>query len=1197
MRPVRWSALFVLLVSVFVFAQDTHLGGIAGTVRDPQSALVAGAQVTIVNQGTGLTQKAMTDTGGGYIFTQLPVGTYSVIVTQKGFATAEHRNVPVISGQRFTVDFQLSVGTVEQTLAVTETRPVIDTTSVNMGTTRTLEELKELPVGIAGSGSREAAGFLKTVAGVAQVGYGPDWMQLSRGAINGTPGVFFGYMIDGVDAGAGESETGEDFIAPTPDTVRETRVTQNTDTSVGFNGGVAYELTLKSGTNTPHGSFYYYGENDFLNAKNWFGTKPDRDRQNELGFTFGGPVYIPHVYNGKNKTFVFTSIDVYRQSTANVQIATIPTLAMRNGDFREILGPQAGTDALGRPVFNNEIYNPATTRTVTAGQVDPVTGLVAVSSGPIRDPFTYNGALNMIDPALFSTVSKYFQAGYAPPTNSGIVNNWVGTALPPGNTFKDQWLLKIDHQISNKHQVSFALEKTIPWFLGSSKGVTAGASGHSSGQNTSGFLSPLLSSTFIDDRNSYRVRVNYDYTMSSNQLLTFGASLTRDPNRRQRQLPLTGPEYTGSRDAGLTGTLDPMTPWTQIEGYNNVDGFGPRFGPGQLIASNREVFRVSWSLTKSKHLIKLGSDFEILPYLYVDNTQTNGVVGFSHGDTALPSFSAGSTGWGWASYLIGAVNSMQVASLNENKFTSGGYGMYGQDTWRVTPKLTLNYGLRWDLYMPGYMSGDKMSSFDPGAANPRAGGRPGALSFYGVGPGRNGLHTVADYYFKALGPRVGFAYEITPKTVVRANYGISYYPLWTKYIGSGGTLIQQVGFTQLVNVNESSSAGLFPAFYWDKGFPGVFRPLPNLDPTLQNGGNPQYIDRSENRPPMAENIGFELERELPKQFLVRIAYVGTMAHRLPLNGTNINTLPLQYINLGNLLFANINSPQAKAAGIPLPYPGFNGSVAQALKPYPQYSSVGVLSDQWGNSAYNAMQLNVQRHFGNTLTMLANYTVSKWLSDGTYVGFLGYGGANSYQHPNLKTQEAKQLSALDRPQVLNLSWVYQLPVGRNKRFLSDAGPVVDRIVGGWRFSAIQTYQSGTPLAIGGNQGIPGVGGVWVNRVPGVPIALSGCSAIDPRGTNNKVLNVAAFTEPAPFQFGNIYQLPNVRSCGYAEEDLSFDKSVALRESSAFHIGMIFNNAFNRHYWGGIHTNIHDPAFGTISGASSPRTIQFYGRVEF
>jgi hypothetical protein len=1196
MKAIFWGVCFFLLVPVVLSAQQANLGGIAGTIRDPGGALVAGARVEAVNQGTSEKSETQSDNDGGYIFTLLPIGNYTVSVTKQGFEKIEQKDVAVISGESFTVDFKLVVGKVTELVDVAGTPPTVDTTTANMGTTRTQQELSELPVGIAGSGSREASGFLKTIAGAAQVGYGPDWMQLSRGAINGTPGVFFGYMIDGVDAGAGESETGEDFIAPTPDTVQEVRVTQNTDTSVGFNGGVASELTLKSGTNHLHGSYYYYGENTDLNARNYFGSAANSATENEMGFTLGGPVYIPHLYDGRNKTFFFTSIDVYREGLKPAQVATIPTTLMRGGNFTEVLGPQIGTDPLGRPVYQNEIYDPTTTRVDTAGQPDPVTGMIAVSSGPVRDPFDFGGQLNVIDPSRLSSVSKFFQNGYLPPTTPAVFNNWVGTATPAEDTFKDQFMLKLDQDIGGKHRLAFAYERVVPWFLGSSKGTLAGNSGHSSSQNSSGFLTAVDSSTFLDDRSQYRIRFNWEYTISPTLLFSFSAGMTRDPKRNQVQVPLTGPEFTGSSSAGLTGTLNPMTPWTTIQGYNNVDGFGPRFGPGEEIHSQRNVFRVAWSWSKPKHLIKFGADFEILPYIFVNNTNTNGTAGFENSDTGLPGFTTGNTGWGWASYVLGAVNSMQVSTELENKFTSGGTALYAQDTWRVTPRLTVDYGLRWDIYIPGHMSHDAWSTFDPGAANPAAGGIPGALTFYGKGPGRNGLSDVSNYYFKALAPKVGVAYALDRKTVLRANFGVSYYPMWTKFIGSGGTLIQQQGFQAVSNVNESSTSGLFPAFYWDHGFPGVIPSLPDLDPSQLNGGNAQWVDYSQNRPPMGENIGVQIERELPKQFVVNIGYVGTLSHRMPLQGPNLNTIPLSDISLGNLLFDNINSPQAMAAGIKSPYPGFDGSVAQALAAYPQYASVSKLSDQWGNSAYNALQINVQRHFGS-LTMLANYTVSKWLSDGTYYGYLGYGGANSYQHPDFKNSEAKQLASLDRPQVVNLSWVYPLPVGKGQRFLGNSGEIEDRVLGGWRVSAIQTYQAGEPLSVSGTASIPGVGSVWVDRVPGVPLRLTTCSNLSPSGTNNRLLNAAAFSEPAPFTFGTTSQLRSIRQCGYAEEDISVDKSLRITEKVRFHIGTMFFNAFNRHYWTGIDTGVADPGFGTISGATNPRTIQYYGRFDF
>jgi len=329
---------------------------------------------------------------------------------------------------------------------------------------------------------------------------------------------------------------------------------------------------------------------------------------------------------------------------------------------------------------------------------------------------------------------------------------------------------------------------------------------------------------------------------------------------------------------------------------------------------------------------------------------------------------------------------------------------------------------------------------------------------------------------------------------------------------------------------------------------------------------------------------------------VRASYVGTLVHRLPLNGPNQNALPLNYIHYGNLLFENIYSPAAQAAGIAVPYPGFNGSVSQALAPYPQYSQISTLSDQWGYNNYQAFQLNVQRHFG-ALTMLANYTISKWLTDGNFVGYQGSGGANRYQHPAFRNREAYQLASLDRPQQVNISWVYNLPFGAGKKYLSNSGRLVDVLVGGWRVSGIQTYAKGTPLAVTGTQSIPGVGPVWVDRVAGEQIAPTDCHGLNPHGANNRLLNPSAFTEPAPFTFGTTYKLSTVRSCGITSEDLTFDKAFTVYKESNFHLGLLFIDAFNRHTFGGIDTGIHDPGFGTVSNATGPRVIQYYGRIQF
>jgi hypothetical protein len=496
---------------------------------------------------------------------------------------------------------------------------------------------------------------------------------------------------------------------------------------------------------------------------------------------------------------------------------------------------------------------------------------------------------------------------------------------------------------------------------------------------------------------------------------------------------------------------------------------------------------------------------------------------------------------------------------------------------------------------------NKISTFDPTKPNSGAGGLLGALSLYGNGPGLNGLTRVADYYYKAFGPKLGFAYSINPKTVFRASFGISYLPYYQKFAGDLKAKVPQDGWSTTRTV-ASLDNGVTPAFNWSNGIPVSFPPFPTTDPALDNGGGIGYIDRHDNRPELVENIGAELARELPGHVSLRIGYVGTMGHRLESN-YNMNVLPLADFALGNLLTQNINSPAAQAAGIRVPYAGFNKSVAQALLPYPQYLSVTNVAGQWGNSSYNALQINVQRQFGS-LAFLANFTTSKELCNVWYSGATGVPG-NDLQYPTQRNN-IKSLCGIpsegqagDKPKVVNFSWVWNVPVGSGKRYLGSAKGLLNQVVGGWTVSAYQTYQSGAGLRVTSDEAIPGVGTVWPVLVPGVPVkAVGGCGAINPGDPSSRYLNRAAFQDAAPFSLGNVAVLPTARRCGYLSEDLGIEKAFPFREHARAIVGANAQNLFNRHFLTSLSTDIDVPAsFGRFSGTSFSRSIQLFARIEF
>ena len=304
---------------------------------------------------------------------------------------------------------------------------------------------------------------------------------------------------------------------------------------------------------------------------------------------------------------------------------------------------------------------------------------------------------------------------------------------------------------------------------------------------------------------------------------------------------------------------------------------------------------------------------------------------------------------------------------------------------------------------------------------------------------------------------------------------------------------------------------------------------------------------------------------------------------------------------GDLLLADINSPEAQAAGIPLPYDGFVGSVAQALRPFPHYLGINHWGAQVGNSSYHALQVNLQKRSGD-LTFLVGYTASKQLTNANFPGFTGFGTVTT-QHPEVR-QSAKGLLDKDRSQVLSLSWTYDLPFGTNKRFLNGAGKGLNQVVGGWRLSAIQNYMGGVPIRVTGPGSLPGTAGsefanagVWPIRVPGVAIAQTSCGNFDP-GRDDRYLNINAFATPGPFTLGNVSRLPSTRRCPLLLEAFQVEKFFPITERFRLHFGAMFDNLFNRVMFSRPNSDVGNPeAFGTITSAYPPRNIQFYLKFEF
>jgi hypothetical protein len=1155
------GCLFAVLIAIPLYAQQQSSGAINGTVKDSSGAVLPGATITAIVQATGVPAVTQSDSAGQYTLPNLPVGFVNLKVSSEGFKSTEFQNLRMVAGQTLTIDATLSVGSVTESISVNAEAERVDTTSSDMGTTLSTEELTSLPLAMGGN-PRAALSFLTTLSSIntkpGSGGISAGGNQAANFANSSIQGSSpFGgnqnnvsYTIDGVNAAYRLFTTVADFSSLPPEDIQEFRLASNFNAEQGWDNGVGIAYVTKSGTNSFHGTAWWYGQNTALDAASKLSKSVSPDHQNEWGGMVGGPIR-------RDKTFFFFTLDFFRFShIATGQVATVPTPQMVKGDFSQVLGAQIGTDALGRPVFAHEIYDPTTTRTLPGGAV-------------VRDPYMCNAVLNTICPGQVSSVSQYFANGYPAPTQAGIQNNWVGNQVPSPLSI-DKFSFKIDQAFGAKYHLMGMLD-AAPYY--------------SQGSGTVNF-GPILTVSQVGPAYQYRPRAALTGTLRSNLLFNVNFSASYVGSR----LETTGASTTAGQAAGLTGVYTPNLPMVAI---TTTTGFGLKY----LSYSNPQYVLpaiggfVGW--VKGSHSLKFGADYirsSIADYNLLGFTA--GQYNFSNLSTSLPGFAQ--TGWGFASFLTGNVASATLNTPENLHHVGKGFSLYAQDQWRATPKLTINAGLRWSAAIgPHEVQGpNAYGAFDPSIPNPAAGNLLGALSFWGNGPGHNGHIDLIAPNYNLWEPRLGLAYSITPTFVVRAYYGVINTPTFASF--NQGTLASNYGQFAQTTVSSTDN-GVTPFFNWQTiGYPPQFKPVvPNFDPSLLNGSAVEQILYHQNQAGRTQSFGISLQRALPWGMTGTAEYIGKLTHGLPLQnaiffapfnlgGFPGNQLDTKFLSLGNLLLADIHSQAAMAAGIPVPYPGFNGTVAQALLPYPQYTYIAEGSNTRGFSLYNAGHFSVQKRFGNGLSFLVDNTVSKQLASGFFQ-------ADQYN-------TRKHLSGIDIPWVLTLSYAYDLPFGPGKTYLNRGG-VIGQLVGGWNVSGIYIYQGGTVLSVTTEASVPGITYIEPLRVAGQPFGTGVSCSNYVRG-QSPYLNIHAFATPPPFTLGNIVVLPNFRGCGYATENISVNKIFAIKESMHLKFSANFFNAFNRHYWTGLGTDINNTsAFGQFTGVTAPRTIQLSGKFEF
>ncbi|MDQ3648922.1 MAG: TonB-dependent receptor [Acidobacteriota bacterium] len=1258
------AALLVTGLTQFASAQ-TNRGSITGTVLDPTGAVVLGVKITARNAETGITAEAEATDEGSYRLQQLPAGIYTLTATAQGFKTAEITGIVVEVNNTTSRDIGLETGAVSETVTVSsEGALTIQSDTSDVGTVVKPRQVLELPLAAGSTGNfgiRSPEAFAFLTPGVLGPGTATDNGQNNDGSQNGGTfqSKFAGsqnfsneVLLEGASTFRTENGSSFDETAPSIEAFQEFKVFASTlPAEYGRTGGGVTSFAFRSGTNDFNGSAYDFFRNRALNANRFFRNALGRDASgrevaprpfsnfNNFGGTIGGPIFLPRfgeggprLYNGRDRSFFFFIYENSRQNFSGSSPVTLPTVAFRNGDFSSIVNANrlVGTDSLGRNVFFGQIFDPATTRAVTAGQIDPVSGLRATTTGFVRDQFPGN----RIDPTRISRVAQNVLGFIPTPNLPGLINGTLpsqnfllGGAASPLNV--QTYAFKLDHQITQNSRLSGSYS-----FRENDRVVDV--------RN----LPDVINRGNQDQVFTTRyLRVVHDQTFSPNVLNHFNLGYNRTDS--DNGSPVRGQNLASQ--LGIRGVAGTTFPEINFGGTVSDIGFG-------ISARNIDNgLRVNdfVSVVTGNHSFRIGGDFRYQQYTPLNQNNTSGTFNFGNGQTGalLGSSTVGNSGFGFASFLLGNVANANInITPNVVQFRQQYYAAFVQDDWKVRQNLTLNLGLRYEIDVPRRELSNRYTSFDPTLPNPGAGGRLGALAFAGRTGGFGDATRFAETYYKNFGPRVGFAYSPdradgflgtllggAGKTVFRGGFGIYYQAL--QYADFGEQASDGFNSTTSFDPGQIGLQGFNPAFNLDAGLPAIQanRIPPFIDPTFNNLQDVDFISREHGRPGMITNYSFEVQRELANDLILNVGYIGSQGHHLRSNLKRFNNIEPRFLVLGNLLETNINDVTAAdrtrsaqlVPGLQLasPFAGFSGNVADSLRPYPQYRSI--ITDRQlenaGNSTFNAGYVKIERRFSQGFNLLASYTFSKTLTDAdSALPIFGtFSGGGEVQNPYDLKQE-KAVSNQDIPHSVVLSYIYELPFGEGRRF--DSGSrIVDKLVGGFQVGAVHRYQSGQPLSFGGGRGIPTYGRLRYSIRPGVTTDDILSEAVrngtfDPRasGAQGEYFNEVAFFDQnrecpqnadgtfnrtalfgcrlptEPFRFGNLARtLSDVRSQAFFNEDINILKRTPVSEDLTVEFRTEFINVFNRTIFRRPNTfDIASPEFGRVYGQSNnPRIIQF------
>jgi len=1104
------------------------LSSITGTVTDATGGVMPNVKITVTNTATLVASHSVTSSSGTYTVTDLIPGTYTVQAEDPGFQTSVHNGVLVEVGRPSTVDVSMQTGNVTQSVEVQEAAITLNTTQPELGTTIENAVVEQLPVELSGGRGRQIDQFVFLAPGVT----GGTFSKRINGGVDFESEVVF----NGVPMAQSETQGFQTIWNPPFEQVNEFNVLRSSlSAQYGLAQGVVTYQTA-SGTNQFHGDAFEIIRNNFFDARGAYNPTTPIDKENNYGFTIGGPVLIPKLYNGKNRLFFHLSMEWYRTNATSTGFFSLPTAAEKQGNFSDLL-------TLSTPI---PIYDPK-------------------SGAPFPG--------NIIPTNRFSALSSTLIPLMPDPTGPGYANNEYNQlgVIP---TRQDPWGFNIDYNLNDKQSLHFST-----WRDKQTSYATENGNCCLKGELGAETYNPDLGTVFL---------LSYSNSLTPHLVMTAGASWLGELNDQLSLIKnssfAAAPGAPQLPAINFSGPLSPTTmgsPW--IQSVNRKLGW--------VVANN-------YLWIRGKHTFNIG--WETRRTYQDDNEcqKCAGSFSFSNNETADPA-NLGTTGNAFASFLLGTVDSANRVGSPELRLRNRDFSPYIQDDIKLRPNFTINLGLRWDIMVPFTEVHNQIVYQDPHIPNPGADGLLGAATKFGTCTGCAGI-TRADIRWNHFSPRLGFSYGLHDKTVLQGGVSWNYLDGGAYEYGTSKVAVNYANLlTGSFNRNStgSTTAGFGS---WDSNILPIPAPVPFspslgigqfIDTFSRADGIAPYV--------ISWNVGIQRELPfnmllsaayagnrgnfLPAQLNI----VNQMSPQYLSLGS---TLGLQVTDPAAVA-AGIHIPFSSF----LSTYGSSATVQQALRPYPQFGFIFNNFDNSGSSLYNALQMTLEKRFSSGLSFLVSYNLSRMMSN-TNSGFTSF-GANSLNKNNQKAEWS--IDNNDQPNMISIAGTYELPIGKGKALLNNKG-IASNILGNWQISPILTYSTGSPLwsGTGGSVAVPGDplgnGCNPCNRadiVPGVQQEFSYSNVY----SGKPVLNAAAFTNPGLWVLGTAPRVLDIRGPWNLNENVSLSKKFVIAERVKAELRISYFNLLNRVVLGGPDLTLTDPNFGLV--INSQANTQRQGQAQF